>query len=717
MADKDVIKKTLDALAVLNTAIKNARLYPVTSASVSSAIEKLYLTLTDVLGHDDQIVFAESEKALLICGQSLGRKDQERPHAVSLLNILLGFGLRSLTFCKGLEKEELAQFIVLLSRSPENIHKDGGLDRLMAEQNITHILLDQKIYIAMDKDHQILSSLDITDEQISKFFLMTHPDMDPNSPQFREMIKDPEALSEIFKMGLSKMMAQKETLTSFQLSEGLNNMLSLLDKISGGLDDKKRGRLSQNVGQALLAADPAMAEQLTAQNMESMMGGLLLQYLMSELTKDKLGVTGFGGHQDARGGSAAADDSTSRLLQVSEKFGLRLQDARTLLDQELMSVLPKIIEQLIAQREQEAMDNLLERLAANLMNEKVDVRLNAARSLVDILEHLPGERKQEVIQKLSWALIAWVRRETVFYPEYQKLCADMKSKAQDHFMQRNLAEVLKYTAAFRAVADDDTGKPDLVRKTAQDAIDELASPVNIDILLDEIDSPDSQTRQDTGRLFAALGETAIEDLLNELRTKTDSDERVRIMHLIASAREKALPLIIGQITKDAPWFYLRNLAYLLGQIGSEESARALVPLLAHGNDKLRQEALKSIYRTGGSQRGRILLSALSQADEDFKSSIVDALGQAKSVEAVPVFIDLLKNRPLLTTAARMTLEEKICTALGTIGSPDAIAPLSEIASAKTFLKLRTYPEKVKTAAARALATLQRKITPAGPGAK
>lgn len=709
MTDTKKTNKALDILVILNTAVKNFRLYPPASASVSGTIEKLYLSLLDLLLQEEQISFSESEKALLIDGQPLSQKDQERPHTISLLNILLMFGLKSITFSKGLEKEELARFIGLLSRKPESIHEDGGINKLLTDQNIVHIALDQKRYVAMDKDHQILSGLDITDDQINRFFIMTHPDMDPNSPQFRDMAKDPEALSKAFEIGLSKIMAQKETLTGMQLSENLNHMLSLLDKVSGSLDDENRSVLSHHVGQALLASDPAMAEQLTKQNTEHLLGGFLLQHLMAELMGNNPEVTASGTDENTSNAKEASGNSKSKLLQVAEKFSQRLKDTKTLLDEGLMAVLPKIIEQLVAQKEQETMENILQRLVANLFNKNTEVRLSAAKSLADIIENLPDEQKSEIVERLSDQIIPWLRSETIFSLGYQRICVILKDITKDHIGQRRFPDALKYLDTFNAVAGDTAGKPDAINNASVEIIDQLACPEIIGILLKEIDSPDQQNPEHTGRVFRALGNTAIEDLLDLLRTTTDSDERVQIMHLISTAREKALPLITGRINKEEPWFYLRNIAYLLGQIGNEESASSLVPLLYRRNDKLRQEALKSLYRTGGSQRGKILLAAYPLADEEFKPGLVEVLGQSKAVEAVPFLTDLLKNKPLITSAARTALEEKICSALGAIGSPDAIDLLSGIASAKSFLGLRSYPDKVKAAAARALTTIQTKV--------
>lgn len=712
--ETDIIVKGLNVIALLNTAIKNVRMYPASSASVVNAHEKLYQALLDLLVEEKPLVFAESEKALLVCGRPLRQTDQEKPHIVSLLNHLLSFGLKSISFNRGLSKEELAHFIELISRKPESVKSDGGLARLMADQNIVHITLDQKVYVAVGKDQHVLPSLDITDDQIARFFILTHPEMAPDSPQFREMSKDPEALSRAFNAGLSRIMAQKGMLSDYQIVESLSNMISLLDKTAVGLDDEKRSALSQQIGRALVAADPAITEQLTTQNLAHLLGGFLLQFLMTELTQGKPDISGLPDREASSQGTETPDEAKkTKLLEVTEKFSLRLQNEKMLLDEGLMSALPKIIEQLIAYKEQEAMENLLERLAGNLTSEKEDVRLSAARSLADIIEMLPGDRKRETVRRLSGRLTEWLKNENIFSAEYKRMCVILKNETQDLIAQKSYPEALTYLDAFQAVAYANNGRPADAQNTALEIIDQLAISENIAILRSEMDSADKQKQDEAGRVFVALGPNALEDQLDQLRVSTNSDERVRIMHLIAFTKDKALPLITGLITKEAPWFYLRNLAYLLGQIGNEESARLLAPLLSDRNHKLRQEALKSIYRTGGRQRGKILLAALPLAEEEFKSSIIEALGQSKALEAVPVLLDLLKDKPLIASSARTTIEEKICAALGNIGSPDAIGPLAEIAEARSFLKRRAYPEKVKAAAFRSLVILREKIADSG----
>jgi HEAT repeat protein len=165
---------------------------------------------------------------------------------------------------------------------------------------------------------------------------------------------------------------------------------------------------------------------------------------------------------------------------------------------------------------------------------------------------------------------------------------------------------------------------------------------------------------------------------------------------------------MDRINKNESWYYLRNLAYILGHIGNEASAGALHPLLLHENERVRLEALKSIYQIGGNQRGPFLLAVLPLADDQFKLNIIETLGNMKCADAVPNLLDLLKKLPLLTSQLKIDLQEKICIALGFIGSSEAMPTLSKIANQKSFFRLRSYPVKVKNAASRALASIRKK---------
>ena len=746
MADTDISPKALAALVIMNTAIKNVRLYPPASATIISAIERLYQAFQEMLTQENPIVFAESEKRILICGNPLKQKDQEKNQVAALLNILLSFGLKSISFDKGLEKAELTTFTEILSRKPDGIKSGGGWPQVLAKNNITHIYLDQKVYVAMDKDHIIISNLDITDDQVAKFFISTHPELAADPQKLQEMAKDPEWLTQAFQAGLTQLMAQKGTLSDIQLTESLGNMISLLDKVAGSLEQEDKENISNRIGEAIVTADPEMALELTTQNMEHLFGGVLLQYLISKLEDIKYAEvqkTGEGGSTEGQGeagrgetgrgqgdgiigiegdgrGQSDADSQErinfkTKLIAVAEKLSLSLKkNEKILFDEPLMSVLPKIIEQLIVQKEQETMEKIISRLVDNLFSEKEDVRAQAAKALTDIIDTLPLERKTEMIESLSGRLIEWIKIETSVTPAYTIICNYLQNIVQDFINQQRFVETIPLLDIFNDINSGTLGKNDTTREVCAQLIRNLATQENITLLFTEFNTNEHDKKDEAGKILSRFGDITLKYMLNDLQENIDNNERVRIMQLIIGTGQRAIPLVLERIHKDAQWYYLRNMAYILGQIGNEESAGALQPLLRHKNERVRQEALKSISKTGGNRRGQLLIDALPDADDKFKLSIIAALGNAKTADVVPALLDMLTIRPFVTRAARTIMEEKICVALGAIGSPEAIPDLSEIAESKSFFRIRTYPEKVKAAAARALASIRKKQTEALP---
>jgi transcriptional regulator with AAA-type ATPase domain len=87
----------LESLAAMNAAITSARLYPSGSALIVNSVQRLYLLLASLFEQVDAVIYAESEKNLLIEGEPLSEKEQKRPQVVSFVSLMLDFGIRSLS--------------------------------------------------------------------------------------------------------------------------------------------------------------------------------------------------------------------------------------------------------------------------------------------------------------------------------------------------------------------------------------------------------------------------------------------------------------------------------------------------------------------------------------------------------------------------------------------------------------------------------------------
>jgi HEAT repeat protein len=617
-----------------------------------------------------------------------------------------------MTFAEGLEKSEISDLLDVLGNNPNGIDSAGGLPQFFSEKNITHIYLDEKVYIARDKNQQILADLNITDDQIVAFLMQTHPELTADPQKIKDMAKDPEWLLQAFQAGLSQTMAQKGTLSNLELSESLTNMIVLLDKVAAPLDHSAQEKLSQHIGKSIATIDPDITRQIMAQNIESLFGGMLIQYIASELNGVKTGGSGTSDESGESGGASGeykAYQNQQLFFNLEDRIEMLLKDdKRTILDAPMMEALPKIVEKLVAKKQQEAIDTIINRLLENMFCENADVRGQAAQALSEVIENLPSEQKPLLIEKLSGKLLEWVKQETLATPGYEKICHYLQSLVQDFIYRGHFSECIPILDVFNDIRAGNVEKNETIHKISIEVIRNIASEDNLTYIFNIFNANEQSNQIEAGELLVRLGDMAMNRLLDILQEKVDSNERVRIMRLIIGVGSRAIPFVRSRITDNTPWYYLRNLAYLLGHIGNEESAIALQPLLMHENSKVRQEALKSLQRTGGKERGILLLSVLHEADEKSKLSIVEAIGNAKSSEAVADLLDILKARPLIVSALRNDLEEKICIALGAIGSTEAIPMLTEIADSKSFLRIRSYPEKVRHAAGKSLLAITKK---------
>ena len=156
MASQELHVKTLEALMALNAAIKNIRLYPPASAMVQKSVERVLSFLEVIFQSESELTVSESEKNLLILGTPLTEKEQQKPQVTAFIATLLDFGVKNLAFKQGVTLPELETLMQNLSRKAEDIKAEGGLQAVLAGSNLPHIVLGEKVYMAVDQDQKVV---------------------------------------------------------------------------------------------------------------------------------------------------------------------------------------------------------------------------------------------------------------------------------------------------------------------------------------------------------------------------------------------------------------------------------------------------------------------------------------------------------------------------------------------------------------------------------
>ena len=743
MTNVEIQQKAVDTLVTMNTAIKNLRLYPATSAMIVQTVDKLYEAFLEIFANEDSLIFAESERSLLICGDALPQKDQERLAVTAFLDLMLNFGVQRITFEKGMKKEELTAFVDLMSKKPETIRNKGGLQALAAEGRLEHIILNQKVYVASDHGHQVMAGLDIKDDQIIQYLAAAYPEQDIDLERVRDMAKDANWIMRIFQSGMTQIQQNRGSMDNGLLSEHMVRMLGILDKVA---DEADQDGISQFIGKSIADLDSDLIRLILMQKIQDLFGGNLYQYIVSQIDDAKYeavtrqmylpgddgpaddsqaGTSTMGATKKTYGRLTDAEKEASRSSQVESSFeeqGGQNETQARLLDKQVQQILnagedafsdplmavslPDVIRQLAVRNNQEQTDALIDKVVNGLFSTNPDIRVQAAASLVEIIDDFPVGRQPDLVRNLSKRLIEWVRREETASRSYKIICHRLKDLAQDYIRRGHFADALPVMDVFNRIHAGVLEKNDTVHALASEIISELTSEDLLKILFEEFNTDAKKKRLEAGRALARLGEVPLNRLLDMLREHNDSNERVRILQLVTDIGQMAVPVIRARIKEGEPWYYLRNLAYLLGRVGSEATVNTLEPLLLHNNNRVRQEALKSVHRIGGNESGPLLLSVLPRIDVSFKINVIEMLGILQFAGAVEPLVKELTERPLREPPSRADLEEKICTALGHIGASEAIPALSKVSSSGGFFSVRPYPEKVRNAAGKALAAIK-----------
>lgn len=349
------------------------------------------------------------------------------------------------------------------------------------------------------------------------------------------------------------------------------------------------------------------------------------------------------------------------------------------------------------------------RLTDELLDKNDDRRSRAAARIVELIESLAPEQQNELVGSLSARITQWLEWETAVTPSYQKICNSLQKFLQRCILMGRFDEALPPLDVLHKINTGFLKKEDAIRSISTAITKNLASEDNLQILFKEYNTNAHNKQREVNQILLDLDEAILKKTLDIIRNVSDSNERVRAIHLIIGLGKRSLPSVIEQINDNAPWYYLRNLAYVLGRIGDESNAWALKPLLLHHNEKVQMEALKSIFQIGASQRGTLFLSVLDHVDTTFRLNIIEMLGKLKCSEAVSDLLKMLKKPPKMTPIEQTALQEKICAALDVIGSAEALPALSEIAEAKSFLGIRWYyTVELRHAAKRALESIKRK---------
>jgi HEAT repeat protein len=371
-------------------------------------------------------------------------------------------------------------------------------------------------------------------------------------------------------------------------------------------------------------------------------------------------------------------------------------------DKQIMQSLPGTVHQLFAKGKFGTAKQIIARLGDALISEDSAVRAAVSEPLAQSLDAVPPELRVHTTRELLDNLISWIELETTPSPAYERNSVQLENLAKMLLSQREYDECMPILKAFTPTNPGKPQRDEALQAMANRSLTNIATDEIIELLIKDFRRNEGGKGIQAGLCLSKLYSIPVNHLLDALSESKNISEQKRLVQLISQIGYPAVPAVTKRIEKGGPWDFMRNLAVLLGRVGSKADLGLLKKLLDHDDVHVRESALSSIGKIGEEHGGVVVLPYLSSADDEFKIKIVSVLGNLRYRHAVQPLLELIESRPAFASDSRDELEEQICVALGRIGSEDSIKVLSSVAKQKKFWSVRPFSENVQKAAQQAL---------------
>jgi len=183
-------------------------------------------------------------------------------------------------------------------------------------------------------------------------------------------------------------------------------------------------------------------------------------------------------------------------------------------------------------------------------------------------------------------------------------------------------------------------------------------------------------------IIAGIGQPAVHWLLDTLRDSEDRDYRLKAMYVLSK--------IGGQVEKEAMkilsledrWFVRRNMALVLGQVGTEACLEELRKAFDDKDVRVRMEVLRAAAKIAGQKVEDLMIRGLMDKDAAMKKLAIELLGRYASEAGCDALFELYTKKDVLGRGEPPEIKMAIVEAAGAIGTKRAASLLMTAARDK-----------------------------------
>jgi len=207
--------------------------------------------------------------------------------------------------------------------------------------------------------------------------------------------------------------------------------------------------------------------------------------------------------------------------------------------------------------------------------------------------------------------------------------------------------------------------------------------------------------EDVNTYLSLLQKNSITPLIKLLGELKNSKARRVFCDALSEIGKNAVELITPFID-DRRWFLVRNITYILGRIGKEQSFPYILKAFNHEEIRVRREAIQALGLIGGSKAVGLLVKAITDNDVRIRCMAAINLGKVGKDAGLIPLLEVVQSKDFYK---REPVEIKaFFNAIGMSGSNEAVPVLQQLLERKSWFGRGTTDE-IRIGAANAMAMI------------
>ena len=207
--------------------------------------------------------------------------------------------------------------------------------------------------------------------------------------------------------------------------------------------------------------------------------------------------------------------------------------------------------------------------------------------------------------------------------------------------------------------------------------------------------------EDVNVYLSLLQKNSIKPLIKLLGELKNSKARRVFCDALSEIGKNAIEMFTP-FMDDRRWYLVRNIVYILGRIGKEQSLPYIQKAFNHEENRVRREAIQALGLIGSPKAIGLLVRALTDNDVRIRCMAAINLGKGgKKVGLIPL-VEVVQSKDFYK---REPAEIKaFFNAIGMVGSNEAVPVLQQLLERKSWFS-RGKTDEIRIGAANALAII------------